>query len=119
MNASKPANLHAYSGASQSDRGPEPLEDYRTRVLNQRADAVERRRRDKLEQSSSLLEPSARIRIFERLHMTSLPRNADHPLVAVIAARTALSVEEVVAEQQRRLAVTADIIVADSTTPNT
>jgi hypothetical protein len=43
-----------------------------------------------------------RIRIWERLHMTRLPVGPDHCLVAVIAARTRLSIEQVQAEQRQR-----------------
>lgn len=43
-----------------------------------------------------------RIQIWERLHATWLPRDAEHRLVSVIATQTALTVEQIRGEQQRR-----------------
>lgn len=80
----------------------EPLDDYRTRLLQQQADAAETRRQDLKEQSSPNVTPSARIRVWERLHHTRLPKESTHALVAVIAAHTGLTAEQVQDEQQER-----------------
>jgi len=53
-------------------------------------------------QSSPLLEPHERIRRWEELHGVNLPLFANHRLVRVIAHSTALTIEQVRAEQQRR-----------------
>jgi hypothetical protein len=82
--------------------------DYRARLAHLREEALERRQQQLNEQSSPHNTPSDRIRIWERLHQVELPRNPAHRLVAVIAANTGLSAEEVLAEQRVR---------AKSTTP--
>lgn len=46
--------------------------------------------------------PQDRIRIWERLHTLGLPLAGTHPLVAVIAAQTKLTVRDVRDEQRRR-----------------
>jgi hypothetical protein len=49
--------------------------------------------------------PAERIRRWEDLHALSLPRAAEHPLLAVIAAQTKLTLDDVKEEQQRRRAL--------------
>lgn len=49
--------------------------------------------------------PSERIRRWEDLHALALPRAAEHPLLAVIAALTKLTLDDVRDEQQRRRAI--------------
>ena len=53
-------------------------------------------------QSSPKYEPRVRIRLWEQLHAMHLPREPNHRLVRVIARHTALSVEQIRAEQTRR-----------------
>lgn len=60
------------------------------------------RRRALESQTAADAEPADRIRIWERLHALSLPTAASHPLVAVIARQTALTLTDVRNEQQRR-----------------
>jgi hypothetical protein len=72
-----------------------------------RAQVIERRQQELDEQRSPRNTATDRIRIWERLHQLRLPRAADHPLIAVIAANTGLSLEEVQAEQRARAVVTA------------
>ena len=55
-------------------------------------------------QSSTQYDPQRRIRLWEQLHSIHLPRSAEHSLVGVIAAQTALTVEQVRQEQVRRAA---------------
>ena len=83
-------------------RAGETNADYRARLAHVQAEALERRQHQLNEQSSPHNTPSDRIRIWERLHQVELPRNPAHRLVAVIAANTGLSAEEVLAEQRVR-----------------
>ncbi len=47
--------------------------------------------------------PGERIRIWERLHGLTLPRDPTHRLLAVVATATDLALEQVLEEQRRRL----------------
>jgi hypothetical protein len=53
-------------------------------------------------QSSSLHTPEERIRLWEKLHVLSLPRPSTHPLLPLIASQTALTLEQIHDEQRRR-----------------
>lgn len=53
-------------------------------------------------QTSSQSTPEDRIQLWESLHALSLPRSATHPLLAVIATQTALTLDQVKGEQHRR-----------------
>lgn len=91
-------------------RSPAPIpgeapDEYRSRVLQQQADTAERRRQDLKDQSSSLKTPAARILVWERLHHTRLPKDLTHGLVAVIAANTGLTTEQVQQEQRERFRI--------------
>lgn len=55
-------------------------------------------------QASALHTPEERIRLWEKLHMLSLPRASRHPLLALIASQTALTLQQVEDEQRRRAA---------------
>ena len=76
--------------------------DYRERMAAIQAEALARRQQELHEQSSPLNTPSARIKIWERLHQLEMPRNPAHPLIAIIATNTGLSTDEVHAEQRSR-----------------
>jgi len=76
--------------------------DFRARLVHQQAEAAERRRMDLAEQSSRLKSAEDRIRIWERIHEVTLPRDSEHRLVQIIAANTGLTDAEVRDEQQRR-----------------
>jgi hypothetical protein len=80
----------------------DPMMDFRARLVHQQAEAAERRRLDLAEQSSRLKTAEERIKIWERIHEVSLPRNAAHNLVEIIAANTGLTEADVREEQQRR-----------------
>jgi hypothetical protein len=86
-------------------RAGESQADYRERMIVLQAEALERRQKQLGEQRSPLNSPADRIRIWERLHQLTLPRNPSHHLIAVIAANTGLSLEEVRLEQRERAAV--------------
>ena len=53
----------------------ENIADYRARIAQDQAEALEKRQRELAEQTSDANTPSARIRIWERLHQIALPRN--------------------------------------------
>ncbi len=76
------------------------------REMVQRAERerAESRRRELDSQSSPEILPEERIRIWESLHALQLPRTEEHPLVAVIARQTQLSVLDIRDEQTRRRA---------------
>ena len=88
-------------------QGPVPFAgesngDYRARIAAHQAEAAERRRLELLEQRSPMNTPAMRIRIWERLHQVTLPRDLLHRVVDVIAAQTGLTSEDVRAEQRLR-----------------
>lgn len=82
----------------------ETIADYRARIAQHQAEIIGRRQQELLEQASTMYTPSVRIRIWERLHQVTMPRNPAHRLLDVIAANTGLSVEEVREEQRQRQA---------------
>jgi hypothetical protein len=99
METSKPT----HSGASVFAPQPgESVSDYRARIEQRQAEALEERQRELAEQASDSNTPAARIRIWERLHQIALPRSPSHKILDVIAADTRLSVEEVRTEQRQR-----------------
>lgn len=83
----------------------EAPDEFRTRILQQQADTAERRRQDLKDQASTLKTPAARIRVWERLHHARLPKDMAHGLVAVIAASTGLTAEQVQDEQRERFRI--------------
>jgi hypothetical protein len=80
----------------------ESIADFRDRLAQRQAEAIELRRRELAEQTSDAHTPAARIRIWERLHQMALPRNPTHRVLGIIAANTGLTLEEVRAEQRQR-----------------
>lgn len=106
MNPYKPSpSLGRPSTSSPED----PMMDFRARLVHQQAEAAERRRLDLAEQSSRLKTAEERIRIWERIHEVTLPRDSAHRLVEIIAANTGLSDAEVREEQLRRAALRAAV----------
>ena len=89
--------------------GEDPMMDFRARLVHQQAEAAERRRLDLAEQSSRLKTAEERIRIWERIHEVTLPRDPAHRLVEIIATTTGLSDVEVRDEQQRRATLRAAV----------
>ncbi len=91
-----------FSGRGQTTPSDDPSMDFRARLAHQQAENAERRKLDLAEQSSRLKTAEERIRIWERLHEVTLPRDPQHRLVQIIAANTGLSDAEVHDEQRRR-----------------
>jgi hypothetical protein len=78
--------------------------DYRARIVRQQLEASEDRQQRLREQTSKQNTPERRIRIWEHLHALALPRTAMHPLLAVVATQTGLTLEQVQDEQRHRQA---------------
>ena len=76
--------------------------DFRARLVQQQTETAERRKMDLAEQSSRLKSAEERIRIWERIHEVTLPRDPAHRLVEIIATNTGLTEADVHEEQQRR-----------------
>ncbi len=104
MNQYKPSQI---PGRPVAPVGEDPMMDFRARLVHQQAEAAERRRMDLAEQSSRLKTAEERIRIWERIHEVTLPRDPAHRLVDIIATNTGLSDADVRDEQQRRAAIRA------------
>jgi hypothetical protein len=77
--------------------------DFRARIALEQAHLEERRQTELLELSAHANAPDARIRAWERTHGLTLPRAAEHPVLNAVAAATRLTLEQVQAEQRRRL----------------
>jgi hypothetical protein len=99
MSLDKPTG---YFGHAPVPFAGEPIADFRARLVRQQAEIAERRRLDLVEQASVLNTPEARIRIWERLHGISLPRDPAHRLIGIVASGTGLTLDEVRAEQRHR-----------------
>jgi hypothetical protein len=91
----------------------EPNADFRARIARRQAEAAEIRQRELIEQASTINPPDLRIRIWERLHEISLPRDTSHRLLRVIAAQTGLTMAEVQTEQQNRANPVVAVTPAD------
>ncbi len=104
MNQFKPSPI---PGRPTVPVGEDPMMDFRARLVHQQAEAAERRRLDLAEQSSRLKSAEERIRIWERIHEVTLPRDPAHRLVEIIAANTGLTDADVRDEQNRRATLRA------------
>jgi hypothetical protein len=85
--------------------GPVPGEtrdEFRSRVAQRQADALERRTIEVAGQTAHAHSATERIKIWERLHQIALPRDPAHRVLHVIAEETALSLEQVLEEQRQR-----------------
>ncbi len=60
------------------------------------------RNRELESQTAMHIAPDERIRIWERLHALRLPTSASHPLMALIATQTNLTLRDLRDEQERR-----------------
>jgi hypothetical protein len=80
------------------------MADHRARIALEESERLERKHQELLQQTSELSTPAERIRIWERRHGLTLPRDANHRLVKIVAHQTELALDQVREEQQRRLA---------------
>ena len=76
--------------------------DRRAQVLRAEQERVMERERQIELQSSPMSTPEERIRLWEQLHALQLPRSPTHALLRLIATQTALTLDQVRSEQQRR-----------------
>jgi len=69
-----------------------------------RLTALDRQQRDAAlgEMASQAIRPEERIRRWEMLYEATLPRRANHTALAIIAAHTGLTIEQIHEEQHRR-----------------
>src|ERR1700730_11753182 len=87
----------------------DPMMDFRARLVQSQAEAAERRRLDLAEQSSRLKTAEERIRIWERIHEVTLPRDPAHRRIDMIATNTGRTDADVRDEQQRRATLRAAV----------
>jgi hypothetical protein len=86
-------------------RSPEELvRDYRQRQADEEFERAERKRLQLADQRSELNDARARIQAWEKVHALRLPVSPAHPVLHVIAAATALTLDEVLEEQRQRSA---------------
>lgn len=78
--------------------------DHRARMALEESERLERRQQEFLGQTSELNTPAERIRIWERRHGLTLPRDVNHRIIVMVARQTDLALDQVREEQQRRLA---------------
>jgi hypothetical protein len=97
--------LNYSPGRNALPTGDDPTMDFRARLVHQQAENAERRKFDLAEQSSRLKSAEERIRIWERLHEVTLPRDPEHRLIEIIASNTGLAASDVRDEQRRRAAL--------------
>jgi hypothetical protein len=110
-------DLTSWPPAKDSTSRPsanDALTDYRARLALAEEERAERRRLDLDEQRSSANSPAVRIRAWEKVHGLRMPSDAAHPILAVIAADTGLSLSEVRAEQQARRPAAAPVAAPDA-----
>jgi hypothetical protein len=102
--------LNFFDSPAYSRRQTEILRTH-AEMLAAEVEANAARRRVELEElCSDLMSPEQRIRAWERLHGLVLPRDPNHRILAAIALKTKLTLEEVQAVQHdfatRRMART-------------
>jgi hypothetical protein len=90
------------------------LNDRRAAAQRDEQDRIAARQKNLAAQASPHADPSQRIRLWEHLHAMHLPRDAKHRLIHVIAAQTALTVEQIQQEQVRRAAAVSSAPPATS-----
>jgi hypothetical protein len=78
------------------------IKDWRAAVERENEARAEERRTRIEALTSPLIAIEERIRLWEALHELRLPRDPRHGLLSVIARDTALAVDQLHAEQQRR-----------------
>ncbi|HEX4378170.1 MAG TPA: hypothetical protein VHZ99_13550 [Steroidobacteraceae bacterium] len=79
----------------------------RARAALHQAEAYERRQVELAGQTANMNSPAERIAIWERIHQVALPHDPAHQVLHVIAADTALNLEQVRSEQSQRQALRA------------
>ena len=80
----------------------EPIIDHRARLEQVQFEAAARRERALIDQRSPENSPEVRVRVWERLHQLTLPKDPLHPILARVAEQTALGLDEVLEVQRLR-----------------
>jgi len=78
------------------------IREHRARIAVEAAERMEKRRTEQAEQRESSSTPEMRIRVWEKVHGLRLPLDTAHPIVAVVATETHLTLAEVQEEQRAR-----------------
>jgi hypothetical protein len=78
------------------------MSDHRARIALAESERLERKQHELLEQTAEHNTPAERIRIWERRHGLTLPRDSNHRLLVIVAAATNLPLHGVREELQRR-----------------
>ena len=81
---------------------PDAFPDFRARAERAAREAAERREQALVDQRSADNTNDARVRIWERLHQVTLPKDPAHPILAVIAKQTGMSLADVREVQTQR-----------------
>jgi hypothetical protein len=93
------------------------LAERRAQIEQQNQERAAERQQQIALQSSPLSGPEERIRLWEKLHALNLPRSSQHKLLRVIAEQTNLSIQDVLAAQQRRAAPVVTLVTAPIAAP--
>jgi hypothetical protein len=109
---------HYAAGQNASPGADDPSMDFRARLVHQQAEHAERRKFDLAEQSSRLKTAEERIRIWERLHEVTLPRDPAHRLIEIIASNTGLAASDVRDEQRRRAELRQAVAAPSNASPS-
>jgi hypothetical protein len=96
------------------------IAEHRARIAHEQKQELERKQQELLEQISEHNTPAQRIHIWERRHGLALPRDSNHPALAIVAAATGLALAQLHTEQRRRAAAANAEIAQDppATTPD-
>lgn len=89
---------------SPSHRATELIRTHAERQALEEQERAQERRRALAELRSSLNSPDVRIRVWEKMHALRLPGDPAHPVLAVIAMATGLTIAQVREEQSARVA---------------
>jgi hypothetical protein len=87
-----------------SHSGLELVRTYAERLALEERERAQRRRLEIAEQRSDLNPPEVRIRAWEKVHALRLPQDPGHPVLDVVAISTGLTLSQVRAEQNARVA---------------
>ena len=94
------------------------LPDHRARIALEESERRERKQPELLRQTSERSTPEERIRVWERRHGLTLPRDSHHRIVSIVASQTDLALDQVREEQQRRRARTNGEVAAAPADPS-
>jgi hypothetical protein len=81
---------------------PDAVPYFRARAARAAREAAERREQALVDQRSPDNTNDARVRIWERLHQVTLPRDPAHPILALIAKQTGMPLADVREVQTQR-----------------